>query len=89
MEIQKIIITKEESELLSGFLGEDIGLEIDFNRLMPVVEKCKEVRNEKEKQYPEDKDLDDPTGWRAWSYRSIHLTTDIDDVYEQVIEFIK
>jgi hypothetical protein len=38
MEIQKLKISEEERKLVSDFIGEDIGSEIDFNRLMPVVE---------------------------------------------------
>ena len=39
MEIQTIKIPESERELLFQFYGEDLGNEIDFNRLMPVVEK--------------------------------------------------
>ena len=45
MEIQRIIISEEESKLVSDFCGEYIGLEIDFNRLMPVVEKIEATEN--------------------------------------------
>lgn len=43
MEIQKIKISEAERELLFHFYGEDLGNQIDFNRLMPVVEKIEEV----------------------------------------------
>jgi hypothetical protein len=39
MEIQRIIITEKERKLVSDFISEDIGLQIDFNKLMSVVEK--------------------------------------------------
>lgn len=41
MEIQTIKITEQERELISGFIGEDIGSEVDYNRLIPVVQKIK------------------------------------------------
>lgn len=57
--------------------------------LMPVVVKCNEIATVKQKEFIEDKDLDDPTGWKAWSYRWIHLSTNIDAVYKQVVKFIQ
>lgn len=43
MGISLIKISEEERKLLSDFIGEDIGSEIDFNRLMPVVEKIESI----------------------------------------------
>lgn len=43
MEIQTIKISEEDRKLLSDFYGEDLGNEIDFNRLMPVVEKIESL----------------------------------------------
>lgn len=57
--------------------------------LMPVVEKIEELCIQMEAMYPEDKHLDDPTGWRAWNYRRISLSVNIESVYKQVVEFIK
>lgn len=39
MEIYKIKISEQDRQLVSGFMGEEYPLEIDFNWLMPVVEK--------------------------------------------------
>lgn len=39
MEIYKIKITEKDRQLVSGFMGEGYPLEIDFNCLMPVVQK--------------------------------------------------
>ena len=43
MEIRKIEITEQDRELLSDFMGESYPLEIDFNWLMPVVDKINNV----------------------------------------------
>lgn len=56
--------------------------------LMPVVRLCHKIGESKEKEFPEDKHLDDPTGWRSWSYRRVDLSTDINLVYRDVIRFI-
>ncbi len=45
MEIQRIAIDKEGRQLLSVFMGEDPGNTIDFNWLMPVVEKIETIDN--------------------------------------------
>lgn len=63
--------------------------ESNWNLLMPVVEKTHIICDQMMRKYPENKDLDDATGWRAWSYRHPKLTTDITRVYNQVVEFIK
>jgi hypothetical protein len=61
----------------------------DWNSLMSVVEKIEKLCESKQKDFPEDKDLDDPTGWRAWSYRYIDLSTDITYMWKQVVQFIQ
>lgn len=60
----------------------------DWNLLIPVVIKCHSLGIEKQKIFEDDLGLDDPAGWRAWSYRHIKLTTNIDYVYKCVIDFI-
>lgn len=57
--------------------------------LMPVVERTHEVSKEMQRKYPDEKELDDSTGWRAWSYLRPGLTTDINDTYKRVVEFIQ
>lgn len=57
--------------------------------LMPVVVRCHELGDAEEQKFPEAKDLDDPTGWKAWSYRRVGLSTDINQVYTNVVNFIK
>src|SRR5260221_507927 len=57
--------------------------------LIPVVEKTRVISNTAHKELHEAHDLNDPNGWRSWSYRRVNLTTDISAVYRQVIEFIK
>lgn len=68
---------------------EELEYDTSWDWLMPVVEKCEQINDEKQKQFPEYKSLDDPTGWRAWSYRHITLSTNINRVHEDVVEFIK
>jgi hypothetical protein len=43
MEIQKIKISEQERLLVSEFMGEEYPSEIDFNWLMPVVEKIESL----------------------------------------------
>lgn len=66
-----------------------LAYDTDWNSLMPVVEKCYAISRAKQKALPDSKDLDDPTGWRAWSYRDVALSTKIDAVYKRAIEFIE
>jgi hypothetical protein len=56
---------------------------------MPVVIKCHEIGDAKEKEFPESKGLDDSTGWKAWSYRRVGLSTDINQVFKNVVTFIE
>jgi hypothetical protein len=44
MEIQRIKLSKEDRQLLAVFVGEDPGTHIDFNWLMPVVEKIETMK---------------------------------------------
>lgn len=46
MEVQKITISKEARLLISIFMGEDYPFEIDYNWLMPVVEKIESLTME-------------------------------------------
>jgi len=87
---------KNENKLIADFMHltnykglDDLKFNISWDWLMPVVEKCHEITDKKQRQFPESKDLDDPTGWRAWSYRRIELSTDIGLVFNDVVEFIK
>lgn len=43
MEIQKVVLSEHERELISRFMGEECPSEIDFNWLMPVVEKIESL----------------------------------------------
>lgn len=68
-----------------------------FDWIIPVAVKCHTVQKEMERktsnETPQErynpKDLDDPTGWRAWSCRYVHISTDIQNINKRVIEFIK
>jgi hypothetical protein len=68
---------------------------LEFNSnwqwLMPVVEKCYVVSKQKQVEFKENKglDLNDSKGWRSWSYRDIHLSTNIDNVWLETVRFIK
>lgn len=57
--------------------------------LMPVVEKWNSISKQKQRELPDYLDLDDSKGWRAWSYRFVHLTTDINYVYDKLMDAIK
>ncbi len=43
MDIQKIKISERDRIILSSFMGEDYPIEIDYNWLMPVVEKIENM----------------------------------------------
>ena len=71
-------------------LKEDISFyESDWNMLMPVVEKWNSLSQRKQDELPNYLDLDNSEGWRAWSYRYVDLTTDINYVRDYLIENIK
>ncbi len=58
--------------------------------LMPAVKKAHEICSNKQQEFRDnDSDLDDVKGWRAWSYRHVSLSTNIEEVFEEIIEFIK
>jgi len=61
----------------------------DWDWLMPVVEKWNNLVSDKQKEFPESKSVDDPTGWKAWSYRAITHIQPIDLVYARLIRGIK
>lgn len=44
MEIQKITISEADRKLVSDFMGEEYPIEIDFNRLMPVWYKFRDLK---------------------------------------------
>jgi hypothetical protein len=80
MEIQTIKISEADRELLFQFYGEDLGNDIDFNRLMPVVEKIADIGAEKKGQ----------TIDKAFELiGSLPITSKLEWVYKGVIEFIK
>lgn len=72
-----------------GLFVEEMKYDTSWDWLMPVVIKCHEVGDAKEREFPEAKNLDDPTGWKAWNYRRVGLSTNIEQVYKNVILFIK
>lgn len=78
----------QEKELFKVF-GFKMPTVVTWNTLMPVVEKCNKVNEEMQHKYPETKDIDDFTGWRAWSYMYVGLNTNINNVYSQIVDFIK
>ncbi len=43
MEVQRIKTSEEDRLLVSGFMGEEYPVEVDFNWLMPVVEKIEKL----------------------------------------------
>lgn len=57
--------------------------------LMPVVIVCETVATEKINELSDNTlGLDDPGSWRAWDYRRVHLSSNIDDTYKSVLDFI-
>ena len=63
---------------------------VDWNALMLVVIKCHDIGKEMEKKYfAKDSDLDDPSGWRAWNFRRVSLSTSIETTYRSVVAFIQ
>lgn len=74
---------------LRVFYASDLEFDKSWDWLMPVVVRCHELGDAEEQKFPEAKDLDDPTGWKAWSYRRVGLSTDINQVYTNVVNFIK
>lgn len=62
----------------------------DWNWLMAVITKCQKVcKEEQYKRHGIEGDLDDPKGWRSWSYRYVQLSTDIDSMWRKCVEFIQ
>lgn len=62
----------------------------DWNWLMLAVKKCHTISSKKQVELKDIKDdLDNPNGWRAWSYRYITFNTDIERVYKSVIRYIE
>jgi hypothetical protein len=57
--------------------------------LMPAVEKWNSISKQKQKELEDYLDLDNPKGWRAWSYRFVHLTTDINYVRDHLVSSIQ
>lgn len=72
-----------------SLIAEKLDFHSDWNLLMSVVKKCHTISVEKQNQYPDEKGLDDPAGWRSWSYRYIKLSTDKEKVHEAVYQFIQ
>jgi hypothetical protein len=60
-----------------------------WNSLMPVVIKCQEIETIESDNLSGEGDLDDPKCWKSWSYRYVHLDTNIERVWRACIEFIK
>jgi hypothetical protein len=74
MQIQRLKISEEERILVSVFMGEEYPNEIDFNRLMPVVEKILQ--------------LNVFTSYQLWVSDSLR-SADINTVRDAVIDFIQ
>jgi hypothetical protein len=91
MEISIVKMNKDESNLLSNFIGEKIGDEIDFNRLMPVVEKIEgmgcivEIWLSGGKGCRITKVMSKTKSWTV----PIESNSTIETVYKAVVEFIK
>lgn len=68
---------------------DDLLFHCSWDWLMPVVVKAREICKEKENEFKgKTLDLDNPKGWRFWSYISPNLSTDIDYVFNQCTNFI-
>jgi hypothetical protein len=91
MEIQSITISNEDRQLISTFYGEDLGNEIDFNRLMPVVEKISKHYDVSIRWYAGDCScwINKQTleGVEICSYGNFEPS--IVNAYKAVVEFIK
>lgn len=69
---------------------EDLIYDVSWDWLMPVVDKINnEIIPDKEEEFPDTTSVNDPKSWKYWSYRHIKLSTDIEQVYDDVVSFIK
>jgi hypothetical protein len=98
MEIQVLKISNEDRRLLSDFIGEDTGNDMDFNRLMPVVEEIESmgycariVRSGGERCVIYDPEIHNSADVYSGKgiAASVNQEKKIDAVYKAVIEFIK
>jgi len=58
--------------------------------LMPVVIRCETMVSEKINSLPDERDcdIDNPSCWRAWDYRRVRLSSNIEDTYKQIVDLI-
>ena len=87
---QNVWVHGDHKDFSSGYWEVDeLQYHTSWDWLMLVVEKCNEIQWAKEKEFPDYKNIDDATGWRAWSYHHVGLSTNIEQVYKNVVRFIK
>ena len=97
MEIQRIVISERDRQLISVFMGEDYPTNIDFNWLMPVVEKVTSLTKEKRYippgkylEYKEQRDKYDEQWEKLFDYQAYNFFSgEIKSIYQAIVEFIK
>ena len=92
-------VYEAEGHLWTGSLSENtlepVKYSTSLDALAPVVIKITNIIEQKMHELSDwgksnipEKDLDDPSDWRAWSYRHVHFSTNVNKVYEDVYKFI-
>ena len=75
----------------TGFFDfSDCAYQKSWDWLMPVVIACETLATEKINELANGPfEIDDPKSWRAWDYRRVRLSSNIDETYKQVVAFIE
>jgi hypothetical protein len=76
---------------------EQLGYHSSWDWLMPVVKRINDICTEKgtplsnrsREQEHLPNALDNPLHWKSWSYHRVSLTTEIETVWQSVVNFIK
>lgn len=74
---------------LFSYRHSELKYDTSFDWIIPAIKKAYDLIQEAENKYPEDLPLDDPRGWRAWSYRRPNLSIDIESTWKSLVRFIQ
>lgn len=91
-DISGYIITYPEKKspgMLKTYTDSSLEYHFNWNWIIEVVKKINELCKEMEAILPDYSDLDNSNGWRAWNYRRISVSTDININYNKIIKFIE